>query len=122
MGHLRDLYGLNPAMIPFALQFPRLPPGLSGPMAKMRASKGAFQMGGQRLAPQLQDFKEMYQQLASGLADFDSAALIPPGHPLYSAHKSAEILRAENNKLRSENTDLKKQVERPDADVSRHNP
>jgi len=33
--HLQDLYGLNPNIPHLALQFPRLPPGLTHPMFKI---------------------------------------------------------------------------------------
>ena len=56
--HLRELYGLNPNVTPFALQFPRLPPGILQPMPGIRNSpKQQFQSKGERITPQLKDFK-----------------------------------------------------------------
>ena len=40
-----------------------------------------------------------------------NSTIIPPGHPLYSKKNSAEILRAENDKLLKENNELKKKLE-----------
>ena len=123
INHLKELYGLNPNSIPFALQFPRLPPGLLQPMPGIRNSpKEQFKSKGERIAPQLKDFKEMYQKFASGLIDYNSSTLIPPGHPLFSRQNSVDTLRAENSKLKKENLELKKQMGKSDSDESKHNP
>ena len=123
INHLKELYGLNPNSIPFALQFPRLPPGLLQPMPGIRNSpKEQFKSKGERISPQLKDFKEMYQKFASGLIDYNSSTLIPPGHPLFSRQNSVDTLRAENSKLKKENLELKKQMGKSDSDESKHNP
>ena len=120
---MKELYGLNPNSVPFALQFPRLPPGILQPMPGIRNSpKEQFKSRGEKITPQLKDFKEMYQKFASGLIDFNSSTLIPPGHPLFSRQNSVETLRAENNKLKKENLELKSQLNKSDSDQSKHNP
>lgn len=123
INHLRELYGLNPNVVPYALQFPRLPPGLFNPMNGLHNSpKGQFTKKGNNLNPQLKDFKEMYQKFASGLIEHHPSALIPPGHPLFSRQNSVETLRAENSKLKQENIELKKQLDNSATDKSKHNP
>ena len=122
INHLKELYGLNPNSIPFALQFPRLPPGILQPMPGISNSpKEQFKSKGERIAPQLKDFKEMYQKFASGLIDYNSSTLIPPGHPLFSRQNSVDTLRAENSKLKKENLELKKQMSKT-TEESKHNP
>ena len=123
INHMKELYGLNPTSIPFALQFPRLPPGLLQPMPGIRNSpKEQFKSKGDKITPQLKDFKEMYQKFASGLIDYNSSTLIPPGHPLFSRQNSVDTLRAENNKLKKENLELKKQMSKTNSEESKHNP
>ena len=123
INHLKELYGLNPNVSSIALQFPRLPPGLFNPMAGIHNSpKGQFKSKGERLSPELKDFKEMYQKFASGLLNFNSSTLIPPGHPLHSRQSSVESLRAENNKLKKDNLELKKQLDKSTIENSKHNP
>lgn len=123
INHLRELYGLNPNVMPFALQFPRLPPGLFNTPNGIRTSpKEKFATAANKMNPQLKDFKEMYQKFASGLIEHHPSALIPPGHPLYSRQNSVETLRAENNKLKQENIELKKQLDKSSTENSKHNP
>lgn len=123
INQLRELYGLNPNVMPFALQFPRVPPGLFHPMMGINNSpKTQFAKNGQKLNPQLKDFKEMYQKFASGLMDHNPTAIIPPGHPLYSRQNSIETLRTENSKLKQENIELKKQLDKSTTAKSKHNP
>ena len=123
INHLRELYGLNPNVMPFALQFPRLPPGILQPMPGIGINpKERFKAKGERITPQLKDFKEMYQKFASGLIDFNSSTLIPPGHPLFSRQNSVDTLRAENSKLKKENLELKKQLDKSASNNSKHNP
>ena len=117
--HLKELYGLNPDILPFALQFPRIPPGTLHPMIGLHNSpKKQLQRKADVLGPNLGDFKEMYQKLASGLIDFNQSALIPPGHPLYSKNNSIETLKAENEKLKKENFELKKNLDKTSQNIS----
>jgi len=111
--HLEDLYGLNPNIPHLALQFPRLPPGLTRPMFKIFENpiKNQFSQEATTIFQKLQGFQHMYQQYASGLMSMNSA-IIPPGHPLYNRQNSVETLQATNDKLLKENLELKKKVEK----------
>ena len=111
--HLRDLYGLNPNVPHVALQFPRLPPGVFHPMFKAFENplKEKFSQDTQTMNSKLQGFQKMYQEYASGLFSMNSIGIIPPGHPLYNRHHSANILKGENEKLQKENLELKKQLD-----------
>ena len=114
--HLQDLYGLNPNIPHLALQFPRLPPGLTRPMFKIyeTPTKKQFSQEVATINQKLQGFQHMYQQYSSGLLSMNSA-IIPPGHPLYSRQNSVETLQAENDKLLKENLNLKKKLEKEDS-------
>ena len=111
--HLQDLYGLNPNIPHLALQFPRLPPGLTHPMFKIYENpiKEQFSQEVASISQKLKGFQHMYQQHATGLLSMNSA-IIPPGHPLYSRQNSVETLQATNDKLLKENLELKKKVEK----------
>jgi len=111
--HLQDLYGLNPNIPHLALQFPRLPPGLTHPMFKIyeNPTKDQFSDEVSSISQKLQGFQHMYQQYASGLLSMNSE-IIPPGHPLYNRQNSVETLQAKNDKLLKENLELKKKVEK----------
>jgi len=119
--HLQDLYGLNPNIPHLALQFPRLPPGLTHPMFKIYENpiKEQFSEEVATINQKLQGFQHMYQQYASGLLSMNSA-IIPPGHPLYSRQNSVETLQAKNDKLLKENLELKKKVEKETAPKSNY--
>ncbi len=111
--HLQDLYGLNPSIPHLALQFPRLPPGLTHPMFKIYENpmKDQFSDEISAISQKLQGFQHMYQQHATGLLSMNST-IIPPGHPLYSRQNSVETLQAKNHKLLKENFELKKKLEK----------
>ncbi len=111
--HLQDLYGLNPNIPHFALQFPRLPPGLAHPMFKIYENpmKEQFSQEVATINQKLQGFQNMYQQYASGLLSMNST-IIPPGHPLYNRENSVENLQSKNDKLLKENLNLKKKLEK----------
>ncbi|WP_428324193.1 hypothetical protein [Nitrosopumilus sp.] len=110
--HLQDLYGLNPNTPHMALQFPRLPPGLTHPMFGIHQNpvKEQFSKNAETLNQKLQGFQHMYQQYASGLLTGNQ--IVPPGHPLYTRQNSVQTLKAENDKLLKENTELKKKLEK----------
>ena len=110
--HMRDLYGLNPNIPHMALQFPRLPPMLTGPMFKIHENpvNKQFLDKASTLNQKLEGFQHMYQQYASGLLSMNSA-IIPPGHPLHDKQNSVQILQSKNDKLTKENLDLKKRLQ-----------
>jgi len=120
MKHLQNLYGLNPNIPHMALQFTRLPPGLTHPMFKIYESpmKEQFLQQADNINQKLQGFQHMYQQHASGLLSMNSA-IIPPGHPLYTRQNSVETLQSENDKLLKENLELKKKLEK-ESDSKQH--
>ena len=111
--HLQDLYGLNPNIPHFALQFPRLPPGLTHPMFKIYENpiKEQFSQEAATINQKLQGFQHMYQQYASRLLSMNST-IIPPEHPLYSKENSVKTIQDTNDKLLKENLELKKKVEK----------
>ena len=111
--HLQDLYGLNPNIPHLALQFPRLPPGLTHPMFKIYEgpTKEQFSEEVANISQKLQGFQHMYQQYAAGLLSMNSA-IVPPGHPLYNRQNSVETLQVTNDKLLKENLGLKKKLDK----------
>ena len=111
--HLKDIYGLNPNIPHLALQFPRLPPGLSNPMFKIFENplKEKFAEDNATIHKKLQGFQQSYQRYASGLLTMNSGGIVPPGHPLFSRQNSISALKAENDKLLKENLELKKKIE-----------
>jgi hypothetical protein len=113
MKHLQDLYGLNPNIPHLALQFPRLPPGLTHPMFKIHENpmKEKFLEEASTINQKLQGFQHLYQQYASGLLSMNST-IVPPGHPLYTRQNSVETLQTENDKLLKENLELKKKLKK----------
>ena len=63
------------------------------------------------LSPTLENFAQMYQQMAAGLLNMSLDKLIPPGHPLYTKENSITILKEEKEKILKENLELKKKLE-----------
>lgn len=111
--HLKDLYGLNPNIPHLALQFPRLPPGLTNSMFKIfeNPMKEKFAEDNATINKKLQGFQQSYQRYASGLLTMNSNGIIPPGHPLFNRVNSVNTLKAENDKLLKENRELKKKID-----------
>jgi len=111
---LMDLYGLNPSILPYAFQFPRIPPGLT-PMMFNSTSESVrknFSRQNESLSIKLQDFQQTYQKYTSSLFDMTFPGIIPPGHPLFSRQNSVEVIRTERDQLQKENLVLKKRVEK----------
>jgi len=107
-----ELSGIHPEFgIPMSL-FLRFPPGISPTSLgtiNQKHLKEKFFNDNASINTKLHDFNQMYQKFASGLFELAYPA-VPPGHPLYSKRESTVSLQSENNKLRKENIDLKKQL------------
>ena len=105
---------LNPFLgLPMSI-FPRYPPGVLPPnnaLMNQKRLKEKFFQDNASMITKLQDFNQMYQKLASGLFEVAYPAM-PPGHPLFSRLKSSASLKNENDKLRKENLELKKRLEK----------
>ena len=63
------------------------------------------------LSPKLEDFLQLYKDMATGLIDMSIDKLIPPGHPMHSKENSITLLKEENQKILKENFELKKRLE-----------
>jgi len=111
---LKDIYGLNPNIPHLALQFPRLPPGLTNPLFKIfeNPMKEKFAEDNASINKKLQGFQQSYQKYASGLLTMNSGGIIPPGHPLFNQQNSVSTLKAQNDKLLKENLELKKKLDK----------
>ncbi len=112
--HLMDLYGLNPNILPYAFQFPRIPPRLT-PLTFTSTTESVrknFSRQNESLSTKLQDFQRTYQKYASSLFDMTFPGIVPPGHPLFSRQFSVEVIKSERDQLQKENLELKKQVEK----------
>ena len=93
--------------------FIRYPPAASIPNALVNKPKLMKKLSSENMAltPTLQDFTEMYQQMAASLFSMSTSKLIPPGHPMYSKENSITLLKEENQKIMKENLELQKQLE-----------
>ena len=91
----------------------RYPPGLSIPKGLVDTPKlkEKISVDSASLAPTLENFAQMYQQMASGLLNMSLNKLIPPGHPLYTKENSVTILKEEKEKILKENLELKNKLE-----------
>ena len=108
-----DLYGFMSdfsTLTPDSIRYPpnaNIPKGLiNTPKLKKKISVDSA-----ALNPNLENFAEMYQQMAAGLLNMSLDKLIPPGHPLYSKENSIRLLKDEKEKIRKENLELKKKLE-----------
>ena len=93
--------------------FIRYPPAASIPNALVNKPKLMKKLSSENMAltPTLQDFTEIYQQMAAGLINMSLDKLIPPGHPMYSKENSITLLKEEKEKILKENLELKKKLE-----------
>ena len=91
----------------------RYPPGVSIPKGLVNTPKlkEKISIDNAALTPTLENFAQMYQQMAAGLLNMSLNKLIPPGHPLYSKENSITLLKEEKEKILKENLELKKKLE-----------
>jgi len=98
------------SLIPDSIRYPpdgNIPKGLMNTLAL----KGKLSTDNAALNPKLDDFAQMYQQMAGSLIDMSIDKLIPPGHPMHSKENSISLLKDENKKILRENFELKKKLE-----------
>ena len=108
-----DVYGLPADFSTLAPDSIRYPPGVSIPKGLVDTPKlkEKLSIDSASLAPTLENFAQMYQQMAAGLLNMSLDKLIPPGHPLYTKENSIAILKEEKEKILKENLELKKKLE-----------
>ena len=110
---LFDVYGLAAdfsALVPDSIRYP---PNANIPMGLVNTPKLKERLSADNaaLTPKLENFAQMYQQMAAGLLNMSLNKLIPPGHPLYSKENSVSLLKDEKEKILKENFELKKKLE-----------
>jgi len=110
---LIDIYGLTTDFSALAPDSIRYPPGVSIPIVLVNTPKLKEKMSADSaaLTPKLENFAQMYQQMAAGLLNMSLDKLIPPGHPMYSKENSITLLKEEKQKILKENLELKKKLE-----------
>ena len=110
---LFDMYGISTDFSTLVPDSIRYPPGASIPSGLVNTPKLKEKMSadGAALSPKLENFAQMYQQMAAGLLSMSLDKLIPPGHPMYSKENSITLLKEEKEKILKENLELKKKLE-----------
>ena len=108
-----NIYDLQAEFSTLAPDSIRYPPGVSIPMGLVNTPKLKEKMSADSaaLTPKLENFAQMYQQMAAGLLNMSLDKLIPPGHPMYSKENSITLLKEEKQKILKENLELKKKLE-----------
>ncbi len=108
-----DKYGFTTDFSTLAPDSIRYPPGVNIPKGLVNTPrlKERLSVDNASLNPKLENFAEMYQQMASNLLNMSVDKLIPPGHPMYSKENSITLLKEENQKILKENLELKKKLE-----------
>ena len=78
------MYGIPVDFSALAPDSIRYPPGVSIPKGLVNTPKLKEKMSadGAALTPKLENFAQMYQQMAAGLLNMSLDKLIPPGHPM----------------------------------------
>ncbi len=108
-----DKYGFTTDFSTLSPDSIRYPPGVNIPkgLVNTQRLKERLSVDTASLNPKLENFAEMYQQMASNLLNMSVDKLIPPGHPMYSKENSITLLKDENQKILKENLELKKKLE-----------
>jgi len=110
---LFDMYGVTTNFSVLAPDSIRYPPSANVPIGLVNTPKLKERLSSDNaaLTPTLENFTQMYQQMAAGLLNMSLDRLIPPGHPLYSKENSVRLLKDEKEKILKENLELKKKLE-----------
>ena len=110
---LFDMYGIATNFSALAPDSIRYPPSANIPIGLVNAPKLKERLSSDNaaLTPTLENFAQMYQQMAASLFSMSTSKLIPPGHPMYSKENSITLLKKENEKILKENLELQKQLE-----------
>ena len=110
---LFDIYDITADFSALAPDSIRYPPGVIIPKGLVNTPKLKERMSidTAALTPKLENFVQMYQQMAAGLLNISLDKLIPPGHPMYSKENSVILLKEEKEKILKENLKLKKKLE-----------
>ena len=108
-----DIYNFSPDFSTLSPDSIRYPPNASIPKGLVNTPKlkEKISAGNAALNPKLENFTQMYQQMAANLLNMSLDKLIPPGHPLYSKENSIRLLKDEKEKILKENLELKKKLE-----------
>ena len=107
------MYGFSADFSMLAPDSIRYPPGANIPKGLVNTPKLKEKMSADNaaLTPTLENFAQVYQQMAASLLNMSVNKLIPPGHPLYSKENSVTLLKEEKEKILKENLELKKKLE-----------
>jgi len=110
---LFDMYGITTNFSTLAPDSIRYPPSANVPIGLVNTPKlkEKISTDNAALTPKLENFVQMYQQMAANLLNMSLNKLIPPGHPLYSKENSIILLKEEKEKILKENLELKKKLE-----------
>ena len=108
-----DIYDFSPDFSILSPDSIRYPPNASIPKGLVNTPKLKEKISTDNAAlnPKLENFTQMYQQMAANLLNMSLDKLIPPGHPLYSKENSIRLLKDEKEKILKENLELKKKLE-----------
>ena len=98
---LFGIYGLTTDFSTLAPDSIRYPPNASIPKGLVNTPKLKEKISADNVAltPKLENFAQMYQQMAAGLLNMSLDKLIPPGHPMYSNENSITLLKEEKEKI-----------------------
>ena len=110
---LFDMYDFAIDFSTFAPDSIRYPPNATIPKGLVNTPKLKEKLSTDNAAlnSNLENFAQIYQQMATDLLNMSLNRLIPPGHPLYSKENSVTLLKEEKEKILKENLELKKRLE-----------